>query len=51
MKDPELKITTYKCPLFFITNLWFIENGRHNVHIPGLKSIANAFNMDVRDLL
>jgi len=33
------------------TSIWFIENGRHNVHILTLKSIADIFKMDVKDFL
>ena len=34
-----------------ISNLWFIENARRNVDILTLKSIADVFNMDIKELL
>lgn len=34
-----------------LTSLWFIENGRSNVHILTLKSIADVYKMDVKDFL
>lgn len=34
-----------------LSNLWFIENGRRNVHLLTLKSIADVFNLDIKDLL
>lgn len=33
------------------TSLWFIENGRHNVHILTLKSIADVFGMSVKEFI
>jgi transcriptional regulator with XRE-family HTH domain len=32
-----------------LTSLWFIENGRSNVHILTLKSIADVYKMDVKE--
>ena len=34
-----------------LTSLWFMENGRQNLHILSLKSIADAFKMEVKDFL
>ncbi len=34
-----------------LTSLWFIENGRSNVHILTLKSIADVYKMDVKEFL
>lgn len=34
-----------------MSNLWFLEQGRRNVHILTLKSIADIFGMDVKDFL
>lgn len=34
-----------------MSNLWFIEQGKRNVHILTLKSIADVFNMDIKDFL
>lgn len=34
-----------------MTSLWFIENGRSNVHILNLKSIADVLKMDVKEFL
>lgn len=31
--------------------IWFIEQGRKNVHILTLKSIAESLNVDVRDFI
>ena len=33
------------------SNMWFIEQGRRNVHILSLKSIADVIKIDVKDLL
>lgn len=38
------------CKIDF-SNIWFIENGQRNIHILTLKSIADVFNMDVKDFL
>jgi transcriptional regulator with XRE-family HTH domain len=34
-----------------MSNLWFIENGRRNVHILTLKSIADVLEVDIKDLI
>lgn len=34
-----------------MSNLWFVENGRRNVHILTLKSIADALGVDMKDFL
>jgi transcriptional regulator with XRE-family HTH domain len=34
-----------------LTSLWFIENGRHNVHILNLKSIADVLKVDLKDFI
>jgi transcriptional regulator with XRE-family HTH domain len=34
-----------------MSNLWFIERGQRNIHILTLKSIADVFEMDVKDFL
>lgn len=34
-----------------MTSLWFIENGRSNVHLLTLKSIADVYKMDVKEFL
>ncbi|MBK6825432.1 MAG: helix-turn-helix transcriptional regulator [Chitinophagaceae bacterium] len=34
-----------------LSNLWFIEQGRRNVHILTLKSIADVLKKDVRDFI
>lgn len=34
-----------------MSNIWFIENGKRNVHILTLKSFADVFGMDVKDFL
>lgn len=34
-----------------LSNLWFIENGKRNIHILTLKAIADVLNMDVKDFL
>ena len=34
-----------------LTSLWFIENGRSNVHLLTLKNIADVFKMDVKEFL
>lgn len=34
-----------------VTSLWFIENGRSNVHLLTLKSIADVYKMDVKEFL
>lgn len=34
-----------------VSNLWFIENGRRNMHILSLKSIADALGLELKDLI
>ncbi len=34
-----------------LTSLWFIENGKTNVHILNIKSIADAFKMDMKEFI
>ena len=34
-----------------LTSLWFIENGRSNVHLLTLKNIADVFEIDVKEFL
>ena len=34
-----------------LTSLWFIENGRKDIHILNLKKIADAYKKDVKDFL
>ncbi|MFL5787107.1 MAG: helix-turn-helix domain-containing protein [Flavisolibacter sp.] len=34
-----------------LTSLWFIENGRHNVHVLTLKAIADVFKIDLKDII
>lgn len=34
-----------------MSNLWYIENGQRNARLLTLKSIADVFNMDVKDFL
>ena len=34
-----------------MSNLWFIENGRRNVHILTLKSIADVLELDIKYLI
>lgn len=34
-----------------LSNLWFIEAGRRNVHILTLKSIAEVLKMDMKDFV
>lgn len=34
-----------------ISNLWFIENGQRNLHILTLKSIADALEIKIKDLI
>ncbi|MGI8951955.1 MAG: helix-turn-helix domain-containing protein [Chitinophagaceae bacterium] len=34
-----------------MSNLWFIENGRRNVHILTLKSIADVLCIDVKNFI
>ena len=34
-----------------LTSLWFIENGKSNVHLLTLKKIADVYKMDVKDFL
>jgi XRE family transcriptional regulator, fatty acid utilization regulator len=34
-----------------LSNLWFIEDGKRNVHLLTLKSIADVLEVDVKELL
>lgn len=34
-----------------MSNLWFIEQGRRNVHLLTLKSIADKLEVDIKNLL
>jgi len=34
-----------------VAALWFIENGRRDVHILNLKKLADCFEVDVKDFL
>jgi transcriptional regulator with XRE-family HTH domain len=34
-----------------MSNLWFIEQGRRNLHLLTLKAIADVLKMDVKDFL
>ncbi|HMK27183.1 MAG TPA: helix-turn-helix transcriptional regulator [Chitinophagaceae bacterium] len=34
-----------------LSNLWFIEQGRRNVHILTLKSIADVLKTNMKDLI
>lgn len=34
-----------------MSNLWFIEQGRRNVHLLTLKSIADKLEVDVKEFL
>ena len=34
-----------------MSNLWFIEKGQRNIHILTLKSIADIFEMDIKEFL
>lgn len=34
-----------------MSNLWFIEQGQRNVHILTLKSIADVFEMDIKEFM
>jgi transcriptional regulator with XRE-family HTH domain len=33
------------------SSIWFMEQGKTNVHILSLKAIADVFNMDVKEFL
>lgn len=34
-----------------MSNLWFLEQGQRNPHLLTLKSIADVFNMDIKEFL
>ncbi len=34
-----------------MSNLWFIENGRRNVHILTLKSIADVLEIEIKEFI
>lgn len=36
---------------FHLTSIWFIENGKSDVHILTLKSIADSLGVDLKDFI
>ena len=54
VRRKELKISLPKLSAMCKTdmsNLWFIEKGRRNVHILTLKNNADVLKVDVKDLI
>ena len=50
-KANKMSLTLSKLCKTDMSNLWFIEKGQRNVHILTLKSIADVFEMDIKEFM